>query len=69
MIETEILDVLLPSWWEIKVTVAASVFVIVAYWYFTYGTDRGEAAFDADRSLSDNSASPADDSSKVICFG
>ncbi|KAG6726819.1 hypothetical protein I3842_02G098600 [Carya illinoinensis] len=30
------LDIFVPSWWEIKVTVAASVFVIVAYWFFTY---------------------------------
>ncbi|OWM84750.1 hypothetical protein CDL15_Pgr027537 [Punica granatum] len=60
MIETAILDVLLPSWWEIKVTVAAAVFVIAAYWYFTYGTDRGEAGSDADRSLVDNSASSLD---------
>jgi hypothetical protein len=35
MIETA-LDILVPSWWEIKVTVAASLFVIVAYWFFTY---------------------------------
>lgn len=68
MIETAILAVLLPSWWEIKVTVAASMFVILAYWYFTYGTDRGEAGPDADQSLSDNSASPGDDNSKVICL-
>lgn len=35
MIETA-LDILVPSWWEIKVTVAASLFVIAAYWFFTY---------------------------------
>lgn len=63
MIETAVLDVLLPSWWEVKVTVAASVFVIGAYWYFTYGAGRGEAGSDADRSLADNSA---DYNSKVI---
>ncbi|KAM4105808.1 hypothetical protein ACB094_04G021000 [Castanea mollissima] len=43
------MEFLVPSWWEIKVTVAASVFVIVAYWFFTYRTDE----FAADRSLGD----------------
>lgn len=63
MIEAAILDVLLPSWWEVKVTVTASVFVIGAYWYFTYGTGRGEAGSDADHSLADNYAN---DNGKVI---
>lgn len=35
MIETA-MDILVPSWWEIQVTVASSLFVIVAYWFFTY---------------------------------
>ncbi|KAK0608024.1 hypothetical protein LWI29_024289 [Acer saccharum] len=35
MVET-VTDVLLPSWWEIQVTVAASLFVIFAYWFFSY---------------------------------
>ncbi|PWA91114.1 C2 domain, GRAM domain protein [Artemisia annua] len=35
MNETRI-DLLLPSWWEVEVTVAAAVFVIGAYWFFTY---------------------------------
>ncbi|KAK4566382.1 hypothetical protein RGQ29_002580 [Quercus rubra] len=48
MIETA-MEFLVPSWWEIKVTVAASVFVIVAYWFFTYRTEE----FVADRSLGD----------------
>ncbi|KAK4803417.1 hypothetical protein SAY86_003234 [Trapa natans] len=65
MIETAILDVLLPSWWEVKVTVAASVFVILAYWYFTYGADRGEAGPDADHSLSGDSADPGGENSKM----
>ncbi|XP_023875484.1 BAG-associated GRAM protein 1 isoform X4 [Quercus suber] len=48
MIETA-MEFLVPSWWEIKVTVAASVFVIVAYWFFTYRTEE----FIGDRSLGD----------------
>lgn len=34
MIDTALLDFLVPSWWEIKVSVAASIFVILAYWFF-----------------------------------
>ncbi|KAM7266512.1 hypothetical protein ACFE04_004409 [Oxalis oulophora] len=29
-----IVHVLLPSWWEVQVTVLASVFVITSYWFF-----------------------------------
>lgn len=50
--ETMSLDFLVPSLWEIKVTVAASVFVIFAYWFFTY---RGGGDGYGDRSLADNS--------------
>ncbi|KAL4590978.1 hypothetical protein LXL04_003926 [Taraxacum kok-saghyz] len=55
---------LLPSWWELQVTVAAVFFVIAAYWFFNYvGV--------ADRSLLDDpaSVSPPDvtpDKHKVI---
>lgn len=37
------LDSLLPSWWEIEVTFASAVFVIIAYWYFTFGDARCES--------------------------
>lgn len=50
--ETMSLDFLVPSLWEIKVTVAASVFVIFAYWFFTY---RGGGDGYGDRPLADNS--------------
>lgn len=33
----EALHFLLPTWWEVEITVAAAVFVIIAYWFFTYG--------------------------------
>ena len=36
MIE-EALHFLLPTWWEVEITVAAAVFVIITYWFFTYG--------------------------------
>ncbi|KAJ8439615.1 hypothetical protein Cgig2_020991 [Carnegiea gigantea] len=37
------LDSLLPSWWEIEVTFASAVFVIIAYRYFTFGDARCES--------------------------
>ncbi|KAK9068746.1 hypothetical protein SSX86_012861 [Deinandra increscens subsp. villosa] len=51
IIETRI-DFLLPSWWEVEVSVAASFFVIAAYWFFTYDGHTGSG----DRSLFDNSS-------------
>ncbi|XP_008391885.1 BAG-associated GRAM protein 1 isoform X3 [Malus sylvestris] len=57
MMVTVSLDFLVPSLWEIKVTVAASVFVICAYWFFTF---RGSGGGSADRPLSDNSGAFGD---------
>jgi hypothetical protein len=54
MIETA-MDILVPSWWEIQVTVAASLFVIVAYWFFTYRS--GDVDVDRQR-LDRNSLNP-----------
>ncbi|CAK9324847.1 unnamed protein product [Citrullus colocynthis] len=45
------LDFLLPSWLEIKITLATSLFVIFAYWFFAYRS----GLFDADRSVVDGS--------------
>lgn len=59
------LDFLVPSLWEIKVTLATSIFVILAYWFFTYRN----GDFDTDRSLIDNSGTTgdvSDDKDKVI---
>jgi len=55
---------LFPSLWEIKVAVAASVFVIIAYRFFAARTGH----FQADPSLPDNSAAVdvSDDKDKVI---
>ncbi|XP_044499501.1 BAG-associated GRAM protein 1-like isoform X2 [Mangifera indica] len=38
MIQTAV-EVLVPSWWEVKVTVAASLFMIFAYWFFSNKMD------------------------------
>ena len=65
MIDVALLDFLVPSWWEIEVTVAASVFVIFAYWFFAY---RGGGDGDGDRLVTDNSAASGiaiDDKAKV----
>ncbi|KAF5733930.1 hypothetical protein HS088_TW16G00371 [Tripterygium wilfordii] len=53
----EFVEFLVPSGWEIKVTVAASVFVIGAYWFFVYA-----GGGDAERSqqLGDGSGSSVD---------
>ncbi|XAR71071.1 hypothetical protein NMG60_11028168 [Bertholletia excelsa] len=62
MIITMGFDFVLPSLWEVEVTVAAAAFVIVAYWFFTYGTGGGGAG-EADingRSLISNSVSSGD---------
>lgn len=36
MIE-EALHFLVPTWWEVEISVAVAVFVIITYWFFTYG--------------------------------
>ncbi|KAD3336980.1 hypothetical protein R6Q59_028024 [Mikania micrantha] len=51
LIETGI-DFLLPSWWEVEVSVAASLFVIAAYWFFKYDGDTGAG----DRLMFDNAS-------------
>ncbi|CAL1365872.1 unnamed protein product [Linum trigynum] len=33
---------LVPSWWEIKVTLAAAMFLIFAYWFFAHGGGGGD---------------------------
>ncbi|XP_028780101.1 BAG-associated GRAM protein 1 isoform X2 [Neltuma alba] len=58
------LDFLVPSLWEVKVTVATSMFVIIAYWFFTYRT----GDLDVDRVLVDNSADASDDKDKMVQF-
>ena len=64
MIQTT-MEFLVSSWWEIKVTVAASVFVIFAYWFFTYRIEE----FVVDRSLGDvNSLNLVDHVNRKVQF-
>ncbi|KAM7481625.1 hypothetical protein LguiB_006208 [Lonicera macranthoides] len=37
IIADKALDFLVLSWWEVQVTIATAAFVIVAYWFFTFG--------------------------------
>ncbi|OAY37788.1 BAG-associated GRAM protein 1 isoform X3 [Manihot esculenta] len=56
------LDFLLPSWWEIKVTVAAAIFVISSYWFFAWSGGGGDSdSATGDRSqILDNSCNSGD---------
>ncbi|XP_027345796.1 BAG-associated GRAM protein 1 isoform X2 [Abrus precatorius] len=55
-IDSALFGFLFPSLWEIKVTVAASVFVILAYWFFSFRT----GDLHADPSLPDNPVAAGD---------
>ncbi|KAG8369407.1 hypothetical protein BUALT_Bualt14G0007900 [Buddleja alternifolia] len=46
------MEFLVPSWWEVQVTLAAAAFVVVAYWFFTLGGD--------DRTFGDGSGGGVD---------
>ncbi|KAG6393637.1 hypothetical protein SASPL_147881 [Salvia splendens] len=39
MVMETAMELLLPSWWEVQVTVAAAAFVVVAYWFFSAGAE------------------------------
>lgn len=57
MIVETALEVLVPSWWEVKVTVAATAFVIISYWFFAAGGDAnagGRVAVDDDSGVVDD---------------
>ncbi|KAL5784178.1 hypothetical protein ACOSQ2_006570 [Xanthoceras sorbifolium] len=61
MVDT-LTDVLVPSWWEIQVTVAASVFVIFAYWFFS---SRGGDTY-VDCGLESSSVDAIDEKDKMV---
>lgn len=55
------IELLLPSWWEVQVTVAAAAFVVLAYWFFSV------SGLAHDRHLADAHGSDfIDDRDKVI---
>lgn len=68
MVVETAMEFLVPSWWEVQVTVAAAAFVVVAYWFFSVGGDAGGGGGD-DRTFVDGSGGGVDmieDKDKVI---
>ncbi|PIN26028.1 hypothetical protein CDL12_01225 [Handroanthus impetiginosus] len=39
MVMDTAMEFLLPSWWEVQVTLAAAAFAVAACWFFTLGGD------------------------------
>ncbi|XVE80910.1 hypothetical protein DITRI_Ditri15bG0019100 [Diplodiscus trichospermus] len=69
MIETAVaLEYLVPSWWEIKVAVAASVFVIVSYWFFTFQGGDGCAGGDRSQLWENSGDGIVEDKDKMVQF-
>ncbi|KAL0388101.1 UNVERIFIED_CONTAM: BAG-associated GRAM protein 1 [Sesamum radiatum] len=60
MVVDTAMEFLLPSWWEVQVTLAAAVFVLVAYWFFTLGGDGCGFGGGYDRAFGDGSGGGAD---------
>ncbi|KAH9783115.1 BAG-associated GRAM protein 1 [Citrus sinensis] len=65
MIETA-MEILVPSWWEIQVTVAASLCVIASYWCFFSKT--GDFGVDRSQLVENSSISAIDDKDKMVQF-
>lgn len=66
MFETEALDFLVPSWWEIEVTVAAAMFVILSFWFFSWSRGGGGDGAGGDRAVVlENSGDGIDDNDKM----
>ena len=66
MIETAALDFLVPSWWEIKVTVAAAMFVILSFCFFSWSGGGGGDGGGGDRAVVlENSGDGIDEKDKV----
>lgn len=66
MVVETAMEFLVPSWWEVQVTVAAA-FVVVSYWFFSAGGDAGGGG--DDRTFVDGSGGVVDmieDKDKVI---
>ncbi|KAK4482629.1 hypothetical protein RD792_009793 [Penstemon davidsonii] len=64
VVET-VIEFLVPSWWEVQVTVAAAAFVVVSYWFYTFGG--GDSGGD-DRTFGDGLADAIDDKDKMGQF-
>ncbi|KAL8048937.1 hypothetical protein ABFX02_07G100400 [Erythranthe guttata] len=58
MVVDTAMEFLVPSWWEVQVTLAAAVFMVVSYWFFTLDGDG--CGFRDDRAFADGSAGDGD---------
>ncbi|XP_022722043.1 BAG-associated GRAM protein 1-like isoform X8 [Durio zibethinus] len=65
MIKTAVVEYLVPSWWEVKVALAASVFVIVSYWFFTFKGGDGRGG-DRSQVLVNSADGILDDKDKMV---
>nr|GLL32998.1 BAG-associated GRAM protein 1-like isoform X4 [Ipomoea trifida] len=63
--ETALLECLVPSWWEVQVTVAAAAFVILAYWFFFFDADANVCDRIASADCSGVAAAVLDEDDKV----
>lgn len=69
MIETAALDFLVPSWWEIKVTVAAAMFVILSFCFFSWSGGGGGDGGGGDRAVVlENSGDGIDEKDKFCTY-
>lgn len=60
-----VLEFMVPSWWEVQVTMAASVFVIVAYWFFTYRGGGVDGGFDRSQLVENSNSGDIYDRDKM----
>ncbi|GFQ04340.1 c2 and gram domain-containing protein at5g50170 [Phtheirospermum japonicum] len=58
MVVDTAMELLVPSWWEVQVTLAAAAFMVVAYWFFALGG--GDGCGGDDRAFADGSGDGAD---------
>lgn len=65
-LEATMLEFLIPSWWEIKVTVAAAVFVVAVYCFLTF--DRAGEGDGDDRTLVDGTVDRIDEKGSQVIF-
>lgn len=67
MVVEAVMEFLMPSWWEVQVTVVAVAFVFVAYWFFTLDSEACGVCLDRmSVDGSGGSGDVIDDEDKVI---
>lgn len=67
MIIEAVIHSLVPTWWEVQVSVAAAAFVVAAYWFFTsIGGQEGAAGDRSTAESTDIAGDGTEDRNKVI---